>query len=83
MYINKINVENLIGTKTGDIMKLIDILKRFYYGKPKPKVVEDTIIESVEHPLLKVNDVEYRFPELYKPPKVTFKIRKTRSKQDK
>ena len=64
-------------------MKFIDILKRLYYGKPKPKVVEDTIIESVEHPLLKVNDVEYRFPELYKPPKVTFKIKKARSKQSK
>ena len=64
-------------------MKFIDIFKRFWYGKPKPKVVEDTIIESVEHPLLKSNKIEYRFPGLYKPPKVVFKIRKRKSKEDK
>lgn len=63
-------------------MKLIDILKRLYYGKPKSKVVEDTIIESVEHPLLKPNKDEYRFPELYKPPKVTFKVRKSKKKTE-
>lgn len=63
-------------------MKFIDILKRLYYGKPKPNVAEYTIIESVEHPLLKSNNVEYRFPDLYKPPKVAFKVRKSRKKQE-
>ncbi len=81
MYINKINIENLIAEEEF-IMKIKDMLKRFWYGKPKPKVVEDIIIESVDHPLLKPNKEEYRFPDLYKPPKVVFKVRKSRKKKE-
>jgi hypothetical protein len=63
------------------LKKFIAILKRLYYGKPKPDVVERIEIGPVEHKLLKPNDVEYRFPELYKAPKVKFRMRRPRTKQ--
>ena len=63
-------------------MKIIDFFKRRKKIKLRSDFVEDTIIESVDHPLLRKSKEEYRFPDLYKPPKVVFKIKRSRKKKE-
>lgn len=59
--------------------KLKQLFHRFWHGKPAPKVLEYDVVEKVEHHLLTPNSEEYRFPDLYKPPKVKFRMRAPRS----
>ena len=65
------------------LSKLKSLFTRLWHGKPPPKVLDYTLVERVEHKLLTPNDEEYRFPELYKPPKVKFRMRAPRTPKEK
>lgn len=54
------------------------LCKRFWFGPDPPIITRYEDIDSVESDLLKPNGVEYRFPELFKPPKVKFRIKPAR-----
>ena len=62
------------------INKLKTLFRRFWKGPEPPVVITYTDIEKVEHEFLKPNDIEYRFPDLLKPPKVKFRMRPPRTK---
>lgn len=63
-------------------MKIKEFFKRLWYGKPKPPLVYYIEIKPIDHPKLKPNKEEYRFPELYSPPKVKFKLAKQKKKTE-
>ena len=60
------------------MVKLKQLLHRFWYGPDPPKVNDYVDLETPKHDLLKPNGVEYRMPGLFKPPKVKFKFKQTR-----
>jgi len=59
-------------------------IKRLWNPK-EPEVIEYVTIGPIDNPIVKPNDVNYRFPNPteFKPPKVVFKNKKLATKKKK